>query len=105
MAEPLQRLIPDKAEFPSGAQQQAAFVSVKDALVNATEVAHPRLGEHFLLNCDASAAGLDTALAEKDGRGAERLIAFARRVLRANEREMEHNGDQGFRCGLGSRDL
>ena len=87
VAEPLQRLIPDEVEFIWGQEQAHAFAAIQQALINATEVAHPRPGAPFIIDCDASQAGLGAVLSQKDERGAERPIAFASRVLRANEKK------------------
>ena len=86
VAEPLQRLVHEDAVFSWGPEQKQSFAALKEALVNATEVGHPRPGEQFIIDCNASLIGLRAALFQKDERGAERPIAFASRVLRANEK-------------------
>ena len=77
----------EDAVFSWGPVQKQFFAALKKALLNAAEVAHSRPGEQFIIDCDAFLTGLGAALSQKDERGAERPIAFASRVLRANEKK------------------
>lgn len=87
VAAPLQKLIPDTVPFTWGPAQQNAFDAIKKALVDATEMAHPRPGSPFIIDCDAAAEGLGAVLQQRDEHNRDRPICFASRALRPNERK------------------
>lgn len=87
IAAPLQKLLRIDAKFAWGDAEQKAFNAIKTALTEATRMAHPKFGEQFTIDCDASGIGLGAVLSQKDERGAERPIAYASRALRPNEQK------------------
>lgn len=87
ISEPLQRLVPESAKFEWGEQEQIAFETIKSALIDAAMMAHPRPGDPFIIDCDASSTGLGAVLSQYDDQGAERPIYFASRYLRPAERK------------------
>lgn len=66
LADPLQRLVPERATFTWGREQQEAFEAVKAAFINATEMMHPRSGFPFVIDCDAAIQGLGAVLQQRD---------------------------------------
>ena len=87
VAAPLQKLIHENATFVWEKPQQDAFDAIKDAIIAATEMAHPKPGEPFIIDCDAAAEGLGAVLQQLDEQKRERPICFASRALRPNERK------------------
>lgn len=83
-AKPLQRRIPQDADFVWGGGQEKGnnLAIIKTALVK-----HPDLAQPFYIACDASNVGQDAALHQRDAQNKEYPFAFACRTSRPNERE------------------
>ena len=86
VAAPLFELTKKDMPFEWSAACQSAFVSLKEALMNASVLAFPQFGDSFLLETDASGVGLGAVLAQRREDGTTRPIAYASRTLQSHER-------------------
>ena len=69
---------------------QVAFDSLKEHLISAPILNYAKYGEPFVLETDASMQGLGAVLSQHDDDGKLRVIAYASRSLRPNERNMKN---------------
>ena len=85
IASPLTDLLKASVEFKWGDDQQSAFLTLKDRLVQAPILSYPDFDKGFFVACDASNVGIGAVLLQK---GTRRLmpISFASRVLSPTER-------------------
>ena len=86
MAQPLYRLTRKDTPFEWSSECSQAFKNLKLALTEAQVLAYPRFGHPFLLETDASGAGLGAVLSQKQENGTTRPIAYASRTLQPHER-------------------
>ena len=90
----LTELTSKKAEWegPLTSKARKAFNIIKQKLVSAPILAYPRINKPFILATDASTGdqenpgGLGAVLSQKDETGTERVVAYASRSLRPNEK-------------------
>ena len=73
-------------EFKWSTQCEQAFIDLKQHLTSAPILALPDFSENFVLDTDASDVGIGAVLSQKHADGAERVIAYASRVLSKPER-------------------
>ena len=86
MAGPLHALTKKEASFVWSPQCQQAFEKLKALLTSAPVLAFPEFANPFILETDASGAGLGAVLAQKQADGTVRPIAYASRSLQAHEK-------------------
>ena len=85
VAGPLFALTKKDSPFNWGAEQQEAFVSLKELLITAPVLAFPNFSKDYLLETDASGVGLGAVLAQRREDGAVTPIAYASRTLQKHE--------------------
>ncbi len=86
VAAPLHSLTRKNAQFVWTPLCQQAFEQLKKLLTESPVLAFPDFEKNFLLETDASRAGLGAVLAQKQEDGTIRPIAFASRTLQPHER-------------------
>jgi hypothetical protein len=86
VAGPLHALTKKDVKFVWGPKCQSSFEELKRLLTNAPVLAFPDFSRRFLLETDASGAGLGTVLAQEQSDGAVRPIAYASRSLGKHEK-------------------
>lgn len=86
IAAPLFELTRKDTPYEWSPECQTAFSSLKHALTEAPVLAYPRFDDGFLLETDASGAGLGAVLAQKQQDETVRPIAYASRTLQQHER-------------------
>ena len=84
IAKHLTQLTRKNATFIWGPEQQAAFVTLKQKLINAPVMGLPDYNAPYILRVDASHQSLSAILSQEQ-QGVERVIYYAARNLRANE--------------------
>ncbi|CAI7820602.1 unnamed protein product [Closterium sp. NIES-54] len=67
---------------------ERAFNALKLALISPPILAFPDFSTPFILHTDFSATALGAILAQKDGMGAERVVAYASRTTRGAEKNL-----------------
>ncbi|CAI7730001.1 unnamed protein product [Closterium sp. NIES-54] len=67
---------------------ERAFNALKLALISPPILAFPDFSKPFILQTDFSATALGAILAQKDGKGAERVVAYASRTTRGAEKNL-----------------
>ena len=82
---PLTGLTKNGLKFSWSDQHQHAFQTLKHYLCSAPVIAYPDFDRPFLLQSDASDVGLGAILAQHDGKGPERVIAYASYTLSPRE--------------------
>ena len=85
IAQPLHALTKKDTLFEWTQQCQSAYDELKELLMSSPVLAYPDFSRAFILETDASAAGLGAVLAQEQG-GAVRPIAFASRSLQPHEK-------------------
>ncbi len=85
VAAPLHALTRKNAPFVWSLSCQEAFDKLEELLTTAPVLAYPDFTQGFILETDASAAGLGAVLAQEQN-GARRPIAFASRTMQPHER-------------------
>ncbi|XP_078461913.1 uncharacterized protein LOC144726833 [Lampetra planeri] len=80
IAKPLHALTAKGVKFKWGPEEEAAFRSLRDALVGAPPLCYPDFASPFLLDTDASNTGIGGVLSQVVG-GVERVVAYGSRVL------------------------
>ena len=80
-AQPLYQLTRKDAPFEWTTECSHAFNRLKSALTEAPVLAYPRFGHPFLLETDASGAGLGAVLSQKQEDGTTHSIAYVSRTL------------------------
>ena len=86
VAKPLHRLTEKTTTFKWTTQCQEAFGYLKHCLVSAPILAFPNYNKPFILDTDASDAGIGAVLSQLDDSGRERVIAYASGTLSKPER-------------------
>ena len=84
-SKPLTRLLKKDAIFEWLPQQQEAFIILRDNLLTAPILAHPRFDRPFIVSTDASNVGVGAVLKQKDDDGRIRVISYGSRSLSAAE--------------------
>ena len=69
-----------------------AFVNLKQLLTTAPVLTFPKFEVPFMLETDASIQGLGAVLAQRQGDGSVKPVAYASRSLQAHERITELEG-------------
>ena len=85
LAKPLITLTEGNKNFHWGPEQDKAFLALKEALMKAPVLAHPRIDGDFILDTDASNVGIGGVLSQVQD-GVERVISFGSRILTKAER-------------------
>ena len=85
-ARPLHQLTEQGRRFKWSEDCQRAFDSLKMSLITAPVLAYPDPSKPFILDTDASDAGIGAVLSQEDG-GLERVIAYASRARTKQERK------------------
>ena len=85
-AGPLHLLTKKDVMFVWTPQCQLAFEELKRLLTSAPVLAYPQFDRHFILETDASAAGLGAVLAQNQDDHSTRPIAYASRTLQPHEK-------------------
>ena len=85
IAAPLQYLIRKGVPWIWTDQCQTAFADLKLALVSSDVMAHPVIGDPYLLYTDASDKAIGAILVQKDSNGIERPIQYVSRALKGSE--------------------
>jgi hypothetical protein len=86
IAEPLHRLLKKDQKFIWQEDQQRAFETLKEKLVNPPIMVFPNFTKPFWIQTDASGFSIGSILAQKDENQAERVIAYASRTLNKAEK-------------------
>ncbi|KAL1914273.1 uncharacterized protein VTP21DRAFT_9054 [Calcarisporiella thermophila] len=84
-AKPLSDLTRKNVVFQFGDRQRDAFKEIREALVKAPVLQHPDFTRPFYVQTDASNNGLVAILAQRNGQGAEYIVACVSRNLRPAE--------------------
>ena len=87
IAEPLHRLTRKGAVFTWTDHCEEAFQGLKDKLISAPVLCYPDFSQSFVLETDASIAGLGAILSQKNSDGKLHLVAYASRALSAQEKK------------------
>ena len=82
---PLSDLLKKDTEWTWSKEQEDAFISVKQYLVEASVLALPDADKPFSVVCDASNFAIGSALMPKDDNGVDRVISYQSRLLKAAE--------------------
>ena len=82
---PLSDLLKKDTEWTWSKEQEDAFTSVKQSLVEAPVLALPDADKPFSVVCDASNFAIGSALMQKDDDGIDRVISYQSRLLKAAE--------------------
>ena len=82
---PLSDLLKKDTEWVWLKEQEDAFTSVKQSLVEAPVLALPDADKPFSVVCDASNFAIGSALMQKDDDGVDRVISYQSRLLKAAE--------------------
>ena len=85
-AQPLYALTRKNVPFVWNASCQEAFDHLKQLLTEAPVLAFPDFEKDFILETDASGAGLGAVLSQEQEDGSQRPIAFASRTLQPSEK-------------------
>lgn len=86
VAEPLHRLLDNKAAWKWGSREAAAFVAVKDLLTSNAVLVQYSDRLPLILVCNASPFGIGAVLSHQLPNGAEAPLAYFSRILSAPER-------------------
>ena len=86
VAGPLHSLIKKDVPFIWTTECQTAFSRLKNMLTSSSNLAYPDFSQPFVLETDASVAGLGAVLAQRTTDGTPRPIAYASRSLQRHER-------------------
>jgi hypothetical protein len=86
VAGPLHALTKKEVPFLWTPKCQSAFVELKKLLTHSPVLSFPDFAEPFILETDASGAGMGAVLAQKQGDGTVRPIAYANRSLQPHEK-------------------
>lgn len=81
VAKPLNKLLQKNVPYVWDKEQQQAFEQLKEYLITAPILQHPKFDQPFYLHTDASGSGLGAVLAQKDKDNREYAIAYASRSL------------------------
>lgn len=84
-ARPLTRLTEKTVDFVWGSEEEKAWNTLKDELVQAPILAYPDPKEGFILDTDASGFGVGAVLSQVQ-EGRERVIAYGSKALTKEER-------------------
>ncbi|CAI5527997.1 unnamed protein product [Closterium sp. Naga37s-1] len=88
VAHPLTQLLHNDHPFEWLDKCEKAFNALKLALISPPILTFPDFSEPFILQTDFSATALGAILAQMDGKGAERVVAYAIRTTRGAERNL-----------------
>ena len=80
-----------KSKFCWGAEQEAAFEKLKEALGTTAVLQLPDMRKTFEVSTDASDVGLGCILSQRDDRGKDRPVCFASRAFSDSERNWHIN--------------
>ena len=97
IAEPLQKLLRNNAEWEWTAAQQHAFESLKEKIASPPVLAHFTPGAPTYVTTDASATAVGAVLSQVI-EGSERPIAFASRTLSETERKYSTGKREALAC-------
>lgn len=86
IAKPLHRLTEKTAKFSWTSDCQTAFEQLRQKLVSVPLLAFPDYTKPFILDTDASDAGIGAVLSQVDDTHAERVVAYASSTLSRAER-------------------
>ena len=81
IAQPLHKIMNEKAEYIWEEKQQQAFDKLREELLKEAVLQHPNFSNEFIVSTDASGGGLGAILSQIDNQGRERPIAFASKSL------------------------
>jgi len=81
IASPMQRLLREDVEFQWDEDCQAAFTTLKEALVTAPVLAYPNFTKKFKLEVDASGAGLGAVLSQEGDDNKDHVISYWSRAI------------------------
>ncbi|CAI5721012.1 unnamed protein product [Peronospora farinosa] len=82
---PLSELLKKDTEWTWPKEQEDAFTSVKQSIVETPVLALPDANNPFSVVCDASNFAIGSALMQKDDNGVDRVISYQSRLLKAAE--------------------
>ena len=85
IAKPLTRLTEEKRKFEWSPEAEVAFASLKEALCAAPVRGYPQQGKQFIVDTDASNAGIGGVLSQVQ-EGNERVVAYFSKTLSKAER-------------------
>jgi uncharacterized protein YqgQ len=85
IATPLTSMQGEKKIFKWGKEQQEAFETLKEKMLEAAPLEHPDFNKQFIISTDASLGALGAVLSQLDEEGRERPIAFASKTLTGAE--------------------
>ena len=97
VAGPLHGLTKKDVPFIWATECQAAFSRLKNILTSSPILAYPNFSQPFMLETDASGAGLGAVLAQRTADGTPHPIAYASRSLQGHERNYGITELEGFR--------
>lgn len=87
ICQPLHQLTEKNRSFVWSQSCQEAFNTLRQSLVSAPILAYPDITKLFILDTDASEAGLGGVLSQVQDDGKECVIAYASRALSKHERQ------------------
>ncbi len=85
-ARPLTKLLEKNAVFVWNTEQEDAFIFLKNCLITAPVLAHPKPDAEFVVTTDASSVGIGGELAQPDDDGNLHPVAYFSRCLTKRER-------------------
>ena len=89
LAQPLYALGPKKVKFEWGAEQEKAFVTLRDALISAPVMAYPQADGDWILDTDASHYAIGAVLSQRqkndNGELEERVISYGSKSLQGRQ--------------------
>ena len=85
IAHPLNLLLRKDSKFMWTTACQSAFEQLRDSLVKPPILAHPDMGQQFILTTDASCTAISYILSQADDQGRDRVICYGGRALRDAE--------------------
>ena len=88
VASPLHALTHKDVPYDWSAECQQAFQTLKQLLMEAPILAYPDFTRDFLLETDASGAGLGAVLAQRQDDNQIRPVAYASRTLQPHEKNL-----------------
>lgn len=78
---------------------RTAWQTLKDSIVNSDCLVFPNFKRNFMLEVDASLLGYGACLSQEQDDGTRRVIAFASRSLRPNEKSHVHQSSRRLELG------
>jgi hypothetical protein len=85
LSEPLRRLLKNDVPFVWTEEHQQAFEAIKVAILSETVLNYPKKDKEYIIQCDASYAGIGFLLGQEDDDGRVRYLSFNSRATKSYE--------------------